>query len=168
MGHNTLQNNHTFTETDNLQQSTTIIQPLQENSSNVNYNSVNTDPSVMNDMNDNNIFPTFYTNDNYSDQQPSSNEDIISTTRSFPTIAFPCAPQYDHLPQSIENIPSPFNGLNMTTINPSQSEIFSFDISGFKIIVIPTFSQQDNTYLNYSSSNITGVTADNQFTQNQQ
>ncbi|CAB4434511.1 unnamed protein product [Rhizophagus irregularis] len=52
--------------------------------------------------------------------------------------------------QTVENIP-PLGSFNMTGINPSQSEILSFDIPGFKIIVIPTFSPQDNTYLNYSS-----------------
>ena len=56
----------------------------------------------------------------------------------------------------------------MTTINPSQSEVFSFDIPGFKIIIVPTFSQQDNTYLNYSSSDIDHNITDNQFTQFQQ
>ncbi|PKB92532.1 hypothetical protein RhiirA5_444331 [Rhizophagus irregularis] len=45
----------------------------------------------------------------------------------------------------------------MTTINPSQSEIFSFDIPGYKIIIIPTFPQQDNTYSNYSSLVLTVV-----------
>jgi hypothetical protein len=53
----------------------------------------------------------------------------------------------------------------MTNVNPSQSQILSFDIPGFKIIVIPTSSsQQDNTYSNYSSSDVTNT----QFTQFQQ
>jgi hypothetical protein len=63
--------------------------------------------------------------------------------------------------QPIENILSPLGSFNMASINPSQSEIFSFDIPGFKIIIIPTLPQQDNSYFNYSSSDIT----DNQFTQ---
>ncbi|CAB5374572.1 unnamed protein product [Rhizophagus irregularis] len=63
----------------------------------------------------------------------------------------------------IENIPSPHGPFNVTSIDPSQSEILSFDIPGFKIIIIPTFSQQDNTYLNYSSS-----ITDTQFDQFQQ
>ncbi|CAG8731019.1 9123_t:CDS:1, partial [Rhizophagus irregularis] len=94
---------------------------------------------------------------NYSDQQPISNENISTP------IVSSYAPQYVGPQQPIENIPSPLGSFNMTTIHPSQSEIFSFDIPGFKIIVIPTFSQQDNTYLNYSSS-----ITDTQFDQFQQ
>jgi hypothetical protein len=41
--------------------------------------------------------------------------------------------------------------LNMTTINSFQSEIFSFNIPGFKIIIILVFFQQDND-LNIMSS----------------
>jgi hypothetical protein len=60
--------------------------------------------------------------------------------------------------QPIENILSPLGSLNMTSIHPSNSEVLSFGIPGFKIIVIPISSQQqDHTYSNYSS--------DNQFTQ---
>src|SRR5438046_4297017 len=82
MSHNTLQNSHTFTESSNL---TTIIQPsqpLQEHSSNINYNDVNTDPSVINE---NNIFPKFYRDNSYSDQQPTPNENIASTSQTYPT-----------------------------------------------------------------------------------
>ncbi|GET53667.1 hypothetical protein GLOIN_2v1876629 [Rhizophagus irregularis DAOM 181602=DAOM 197198] len=63
MSQNTLQNDqnnqndHTFTEFNNLQ--STVIQP--GHSSNINYNDVNANSS------DNN-FPTFYTDTNYSDQ----------------------------------------------------------------------------------------------------
>ncbi|EXX72149.1 uncharacterized protein OCT59_013254 [Rhizophagus irregularis] len=152
MSQNTLQNDqnnqndHTFTEFNNLQ--STVIQP--GHSSNINYNDVNANSS------DNN-FPTFYTDTNYSDQQPISNENISTP------IVSSYAPQYVGPQQPIENIPSPLGSFNMTTIHPSQSEIFSFDIPGFKIIVIPTFSQQDNTYLNYSSS-----ITDTQFDQFQQ
>ncbi|PKC62890.1 hypothetical protein RhiirA1_464527 [Rhizophagus irregularis] len=109
MSQNTLQNDQnnqndqTFTEFNNLQ--STVIQP--GHSSNINYNDVNANSS------DNN-FPTFYTDTNYSDQQPIYNENI-----STPIVS-------------------------------------SFDIPGFKIIVIPTFSQQDNNHLNYSS-NITNT-----------
>ena len=97
-------------------------------------------------MNDNNIF-------NYSDQP------TTSTSQSYPPIASQSiGPQ-----QPIGNTSLPPDSLNMTIINPSRSEIVSFDIPGFKIIIVPTStsSQQDNTYLNYSSSGIT----DNQFTQ---
>ncbi|PKY56701.1 hypothetical protein RhiirA4_477177 [Rhizophagus irregularis] len=143
MSQNTLQNNQndlTFIEFSNLQ--STVIQP--ENSSS-NYN-VNVNPS-------NNNFPTFYTNTNYLDQQPTSN----TSTSSY-------APQYVVPQQTTENT-LPLNLFNMTNVNPSQSQILSFDIPGFKIIVIPTSSsQQDNNYSNYSSSDVTKT----QFTQFQQ
>ncbi|PKY57693.1 hypothetical protein RhiirA4_478937 [Rhizophagus irregularis] len=152
MSQNTLQNNQNDPTFSNLQ--STVIQP--EHSTN--YNDLNVIPS-------DNIFPSFYTNTNNSDQQPTSNEYTASTLTSSlsydpqyvsPAVSLqhPISPQ-----QSIENIPL----LNMISINPSQSEILSFDIPGFKIIVIPTFSQQDNTYLNYSSN-----TTNTQFTQFQQ
>ncbi|PKY59427.1 hypothetical protein RhiirA4_515280 [Rhizophagus irregularis] len=54
---------------------------------------------------------TFYTN-HYSEQQP---------------IQSPCVPG----PQQ------QINSFNMNSLNPSQSEILSFDIPGYKIIVIP-------------------------------
>ncbi|CAB5374626.1 uncharacterized protein OCT59_013279 [Rhizophagus irregularis] len=143
MSQNTLQNNQndpTFIEFSNLQ--STVIQP--ENSSS-NYN-VNVNPS-------NNNFPTFYTNTNYLDQQSTSN----TSTTSY-------APQYVVPQQTTENT-LPLNLFNMTNVNPSQSQILSFDIPGFKIIVIPTSSsQQDNNYSNYSSSDVTNT----QFTQFQQ
>ncbi|CAG8641302.1 uncharacterized protein OCT59_013263 [Rhizophagus irregularis] len=149
MSQNTLQNNQndpTFTEFNNSQ--STVIQPGYS-SSNINYNGVNVNSS------DNN-FPTLYTNINYSDQQPTSNENISTPVFSS------YAPQYVGPQQPIENISFPFGPFNMTNVSPSQSEILSFDIPGFKIIVIPTSSQQqDNTSLNYSSSNITN----NQFQQ---
>ncbi|PKK71533.1 hypothetical protein RhiirC2_849094 [Rhizophagus irregularis] len=148
MNQNTLQNNQndpTFTEFNNLQSN--VIQPGYSSSS-INYNDVNVNSS------DNN-FPTFYTNINYSNQQLTSNENISAPVFSS------YAPQYVVPQQPIENIPSSFGPFNMTNVNPSQSQILSFDIPGFKIIVIPTSSQQqDNTSLNYSS-NITN----NQFQQ---
>ncbi|RGB44218.1 hypothetical protein C1646_748933, partial [Rhizophagus diaphanus] len=86
-------------------------------------------------------------------QQPTYNENITSTV---------LGPQQ----QTIENTSFPLNSFNMNSVNPSQPEIHSFDIPGFdfpgyKIIIIPTFSQQENTHLNYSSSDITNT----QFTQ---
>ncbi|CAB4477387.1 hypothetical protein RhiirA5_428565 [Rhizophagus irregularis] len=152
MSQNTLQNNQNDPTFSNLQSN--VIQP-EHSSSNTNYYDMNVIPS-------DNIFPSFYTNTNNSYQQPISNEYTASTLTS-PLSYDPqyVSPQHPISPQqSIENIPL----LNMTSINPSQSEILSFDIPGFKIIVIPTFSQQDNTYLNYSSSNTTNT----QFTQFQQ
>ncbi|GBC09872.1 hypothetical protein RclHR1_09180006 [Rhizophagus clarus] len=146
---NNPQNNY-FDESNNSQQSTAaVIQPGNENS-NINYNAINADFSMAND---NITFPP-HTNINHFSQRLTSN---ISTSQSYaPPIISSCSPQYDHPSQPI----SPLSSFNMTTINPSQSEILSFDIPGFKIIVIPTFSQQDNTYIN-TSSNIMG----NQFTQ---
>ncbi|PKK73992.1 hypothetical protein RhiirC2_847186 [Rhizophagus irregularis] len=142
MSQNTFQDNQNvpaFTECNNLQ--STIIQP--RHSSNINYNDVNDNSS------DNNNFPTIYTDTNYSDQQPIFNDNITSTL----------PPWY-----KIIVIPFPLNSFNMNSNNPPQSEILSFDIPGYKIIVIPTFSQQDNTCLNYSSSDIKNT----QFTQFQQ
>ncbi|PKC68475.1 hypothetical protein RhiirA1_457196 [Rhizophagus irregularis] len=138
------------------------------------------------DDSSNNISSTYYTN-HYSDQQPIYNENITST---LPPGSSPCVPNPQQTPLSPFNvnpsqseilsfdipgykiivIPFPPNSFNMNTSNnnPSQSGILSFDfpgfdIPGFKIIVIPTFSQQDNTYLNYSSS-----ITDTQFNQFQQ
>ncbi|CAB5374556.1 unnamed protein product [Rhizophagus irregularis] len=156
MSQNTLQNNQndpTFTEFSNLQ--STVIQP-EHYSSNTNYNDMNFIPS-------DNISPSFYTNTNNSEQQPTSNEYTASTLTSplsydpqyVSPAENPISPQ-----QSIENIPL----FNMTSINPSQSEILSFVIPGYTVIFIPTPSQQENTYLNYSSSNTTNT----QFTQFQQ
>ncbi|GBC05091.1 hypothetical protein RclHR1_06020006 [Rhizophagus clarus] len=142
----TNQNDYTFIESNNLQQSTVdIIQPEHKHSI---YNAVS-DFS----MNDDNIFQPTHVNNNYTHQPP--NENTTSVSSSYDT-------QY---PQPIENTTSTFGSfLNMTTINPSQSEIFSFDIPGFKIIIIPTSPQQDNHYSNYSSSDITGNQS-TQFTQ---
>ncbi|CAG8738306.1 21261_t:CDS:1, partial [Rhizophagus irregularis] len=121
--------------------------PGHENSSNINHNVVNADLSMIND---NNIFPS-YTNNNHFNQQPTSSS---STMQSYPPpITSSYAPQYVHPSQPISS-PGSFN---MASINPG---VYSFDIPGFKIIVVPICSQQDNTYIN-SSSNSMG----NQFTQ---
>ncbi|CAG8671937.1 uncharacterized protein OCT59_013392 [Rhizophagus irregularis] len=143
------QNDHIFTKPNNLQPTAPdVIQLEQGYLTNI---AANSDFP----MNDDNIFPTSQTNNNYFVHQLTSNENITSTSISSPYVQ-----QYDH-PQPIENTSSSFGSFNMTTINPSQSEIFSFDIPGYKIIIIPTFPQQDNTYSNYSSLG----TTDNQFTQ---
>ncbi|PKY30066.1 hypothetical protein RhiirB3_446970 [Rhizophagus irregularis] len=117
-----------------LQQSTAdVIQPEHDNVINVDFSM----------MNDNSISPTSHTNNNNFNQQHTSNY----------------AQQYGH-PSSSQPIGNTFPPFNTTTIN-TQPEIFSFDIPGFKIIIVPSFSQRDNTFSNYSSSDIT----DNQFTQ---
>jgi hypothetical protein len=153
MNNNPSQYNH-FTESKNLQQSTAaVIQPGHENSSNINYNA-NVDLSMMNN---DSIFPAHTNTDHFNQQTTSS----ISTSQFYPppitssSIHSSYTPQYPQQP-----IFPPPGSFDMTSINPPQSEIFSFDIPGFKIIVIPISSQQDNTYIN-SSSNILG----NQFTQ---
>ncbi|CAB5201425.1 hypothetical protein RhiirA5_375497 [Rhizophagus irregularis] len=150
MNQNTLQNkqnDHAFTESSNLQQSTIVMQP-EHSSSNTYYNNVNSDPF----LNDN----IFHTNNNYTDQQPTSNEYIASTSQSHP---LSYAPQHGHPQLPAENTSFPHNSFNITSITPSHSEILSFDIPGFKIIIVPIPSQQDNTHLNYSS-----IMTDNQFT----
>ncbi|PKY62315.1 hypothetical protein RhiirA4_488583 [Rhizophagus irregularis] len=132
-----------------LQQST--AQPEREHSSNMNYNVVNVDFSTMND---NSNSQTSHTNNNHFNQQHTSN------VQSYPPpITSLYAQQYGH-PSSSQPIENTSSSFNTTTINPSQPEIFSFDIPGFKIIIVPTFPQQDNTYSNNSSSDIT----DNQYT----
>ncbi|PKB95332.1 hypothetical protein RhiirA5_436908 [Rhizophagus irregularis] len=131
MNQNTFQNNQndpTFTEFSNLQ--STVIQPGHSS----NNNTMNVNPS------NNNIFPTFHTNNNFPGQQLTSNENNASTSivSSYP-------PQYYVGPQQpIENT-SPINPFNMANINPSQSQILSFDIPGYKIIIIPTCSSLDIT-----------------------
>ncbi|CAG8737700.1 22796_t:CDS:1 [Rhizophagus irregularis] len=128
-----------------LQQSTAdVIQPEHDNVINVDFSM----------MNDNSISPTSHTNNNNFNQQHTSNVQSYSpsTTSSY-------AQQYGH-PSSSQPIGNTFPPFNTTTIN-TQPEIFSFDIPGFKIIIVPSFSQRDNTFSNYSSSDIT----DNQFTQ---
>jgi hypothetical protein len=128
-----LQKNH-FAESNNLQQSTAaVIQPGHENSSNVNYNATNVDLSMMND---NNIFP-FHTNINHFNQQATSS---IST--SPPPITSSSNHSSYTLQYLQQPIAPPLGSFNMTSINSPQSEIFSFDIPGFKIIVVPTFPQQ--------------------------
>jgi hypothetical protein len=141
MNQNTLQNNQNdpaFTEFSNLQST-------DHSFSNINYNNVNVDSF------DNN-FLTIFTNTNNPDQQstqPTSDEYIASTS-SYAPLPPHVGPQQPTAP--------PLGSLNISSIHPSNSEILSFDIPGFKIIIIPISSQQqDNTYLNYSS--------DNQFTQ---
>ncbi|GBC09871.1 hypothetical protein RclHR1_09180005 [Rhizophagus clarus] len=76
MDNNPSQNNY-YTETNNLQQSTTIVnQPGHNNSSDINYNLVNVDLSTMND----NIVFSPHTNINHFNQQLTSN---IPTSQSY-------------------------------------------------------------------------------------
>ncbi|PKY57695.1 hypothetical protein RhiirA4_478942, partial [Rhizophagus irregularis] len=104
MNQNNLQNHQNDPTFSNLQ--STVIQP-EHSSSNTNYNDMNVIPS-------DNIFPPFYTNTNNSDQQSTSNEYTASPLSYDPQYVNPQHP--------------------ITSINPSQSEILSFDIPGFKII----------------------------------
>ncbi|PKY37719.1 hypothetical protein RhiirA4_528970 [Rhizophagus irregularis] len=100
----------------------TISSTAEQHSSNINNYNV-TDNSSDNTS-------TFYTN-HHSDQQPTYNESITST---LPPGSSPCVPNPQ---QTIENTTFPFSPFNMNSVNPSQSEIHSFDIPGYKIIVIP-------------------------------
>ncbi|PKB95333.1 hypothetical protein RhiirA5_436909 [Rhizophagus irregularis] len=147
MDQNTYQNNQNNLTFSNLQSN--VIQPEHSSSNNNNIINMNVNPS-------NNIFPTFHTNNNFSGQQPISNENNASTS---PIVSSYVPQQYYVGPQQPIVNTSPLNSFNMTS-NPTQSEILSFDIPGFKIIFIPTFSQQSNTHLN-CSSDITNT----QFTQ---
>ncbi|RGB44209.1 hypothetical protein C1646_808793 [Rhizophagus diaphanus] len=76
---------------------------------------------VIADSSDN--ISTFYTN-HYSHQQPTYNENITST---LPPGSSPCV---HGLQQTIENTTFPLSPFNMNSVNPSQSEILSFDIPG--------------------------------------
>ncbi|RIA82761.1 hypothetical protein C1645_834868 [Glomus cerebriforme] len=91
----------------------------------------------------NNMLASYATN-NYEQQTTFSflnNEHVISTTQSYSTITSSYAPQYiDHNvnqnpPQYIQNTSQP---LNFPQTNNSQ--IFRFEVPGFKIIIIPTTS----------------------------
>ncbi|CAB4381619.1 unnamed protein product [Rhizophagus irregularis] len=127
----------------NNQQSTTnsVIRPEQNHSSNITYNNFST-------YDNNNYTSTTpyvpYVNNNYTALNESA-----STSHSYP------------LPsqQNVENIsppnllfkmtnnsfpPNPFNMTNI--ISPSRSEIHTFEIPGYKVILIPTFSQYDNIH----------------------
>jgi hypothetical protein len=127
-----MDNNHNqnFSESNNLLE--------QEHSSTIIYNAVS--GFSVND----NIFQTPHVNNNYYSHQL-SNENIASTSTNSSYV-----PQYDQLSHSQPTTSSPFGSFNTTNINPSQTEILSFDIPGFKVIFIP---QQDNTYSNCFSSN---------------
>jgi hypothetical protein len=97
MNNNPSQYNH-FTESNNLQQSTAaVIQPGHENSSNINYNAVNVDFSMMND---DSIFPAHTNTDHFNQQTTSS----ISTSQFYPppitssSIHSSYTPQYPQQP----------------------------------------------------------------------
>ncbi|CAB5201420.1 hypothetical protein RhiirA5_415737 [Rhizophagus irregularis] len=142
---------HAFNENITISRSYPPIDLQQSTANAIQPDVINVDFSLMND---NSISPTPHTNNKHFNQQHTSN------VQSYPPpITSSYAQQYGHpsSSQPIENTST----FNTTTINPSQPEIFSFDIPGFKIIIVPTFPQQDNTYSNYSSLGIT----DNQFTQ---
>ncbi len=133
-----------FTETNNYSSNFHSQEIQEENySSNINYNDGNisyTDDVTM----INNIFPSSY-------------EDSISSMFNASTSAL----HIDHVYEQVldQNLSlSTNNSLYNITINspqpPSNPKIFSFDISGFKIIIIPV-----------SSSNIITNHPQNQFQQ---
>lgn len=113
--------------------------------------------------------PTIYTLAVYNNQLPSFiilvrtiipdqpyNENVSSNLQSFySTIASSYVPQQQYhaserimdqvQPHSAENTSSSsFNSLNMPT-QTNHSGIFSFDIPGFKIIIVPISYQQNHT-----------------------
>ncbi|PKY52866.1 hypothetical protein RhiirA4_470765 [Rhizophagus irregularis] len=107
----------------NNQQSTTnsVIRPEQNHSSNITYNNFST--------HDNNISlsPPYVTSHSYPLPSQQNVENIS--------------------PPNMTNNPFPPNPFNMTNIiSPSRSEIHTFEIPGYKIILIPTFSQYDNNH----------------------
>lgn len=129
----------------NNQQSTTnsVIRPEQNHSSNITYNNfstydnnnyTSTTPYVPY-VNDTSSAP--YVNNNYT----ALNESIASTSHSYP---LPSQQNVENIspPNLLFNMTTPPNSFNMTNIiSPSRSEIHTFEIPGYKIILIPTFSQ---------------------------
>src|SRR6266540_5376089 len=129
---NNLRSNFTGVNNHNNYSSNLYPQEIQEenSSSNINYNYGNTSHSYIDSFNATN------------DISPSPYEDSISSSTSY-------APHIGHTNEQIldQNLPLSTNNnisLHNTTINspqpPSNPEIFSFDIPGFKIIVIPVSS----------------------------
>ncbi|EXX66703.1 uncharacterized protein OCT59_001717 [Rhizophagus irregularis] len=126
----------------NNQQSTTnsVIRPEQSHSSNITYNNFST-------YDNNNYTSTTpyvpYVNNNYT----ALNESIASTSHSYP---LPSQQNVENPPNLLFNMTnncSPPNPFNMTNIiSPSRSEIHTFEIPGYKVILIPTFSQYDNIH----------------------
>jgi hypothetical protein len=93
----------------------------------------------------------FYTTSNYEQQPENSAFSFPNNGNAQPLSN---AQQY-----ADQNISSPFNPINTTIANSSQTaEVFRFEIPGFKIIIIPTSSSlanldvQDYTYLNPTTS----------------
>ncbi|CAB4481873.1 hypothetical protein RhiirA5_421626 [Rhizophagus irregularis] len=123
----------------NNQQSTTnsVIRPEQNHSSNITYNNFST-----------------YDNNNYTSTTPyvpyvnnNLNESIASTSHFYP---LPSQQNVENPPNLLFNMannsfpPNPFNMTNI--ISPFRSEIHTFEIPGYKVILIPTFSQYDNNH----------------------
>lgn len=145
--YNTLQNNDEFNNYSNNLQPLQMDQPL-SNTLNNNVNS-SCDYSDFSIMSNNNI-PTSYMANNYEQQQSLlssvNNENHTATTQSLSY-----EPQYTSHDGHI--ISSPLNSLNMIT-NSSQinrSDIFKFEIPGFKIVVIPTSSTTSSPYTNLNN-----------------
>ncbi|RGB43896.1 hypothetical protein C1646_749104 [Rhizophagus diaphanus] len=143
--YNTLQNNDEFNNYSNN------LQPLQmDHTSNNNVNS-SCDYYDFSITSNNNI-PTSYMTNNYEQQQSLfssiNNENQTTTTQSFSY-----EPQYTSHTSHDSHITSPLNSLNMIT-NSSQinrSDIFKFEIPGFKIVVIPTSSTISSSYANLNN-----------------
>lgn len=155
--------NNNYPLQNNQQSTNSVIRPEQDHSSNITYNNFSTY--------DNNIFSTSipYVNNytsstpyvnNYTSSTPyvnnnytAFNESIASTSQSY---SLPSQQNGENISPlnslfNMTNIPSPPNSFNMTNIiNSSQSGIHTFEIPGYKIILIPItfspFSQYDNNH----------------------
>ncbi|PKY50247.1 hypothetical protein RhiirA4_466624 [Rhizophagus irregularis] len=100
-------------------------------------------------MNDG-VFPASYTNTPYTNTpaytDTPGNVIISDLSQSYPTAA---PPQYNdqNAAQFFQNNSSLFNSLNMTNYSQNNpSEIFTFEIPGIKIIVIPTFPPMASSF----------------------
>ncbi|CAG8652855.1 uncharacterized protein OCT59_005103 [Rhizophagus irregularis] len=145
--YNILQNNDEFNNYSNN------LQPLQMDHTLNNNVDSSCDYSDFSSITSNNNIPTSYMANNYEQQQSLfssiNNENYTTTTQSLSY-----EPQYtSHTSSHDSHIASPLNSLNMIT-NSSQinrSDIFKFEIPGFKIVVIPTSSTTSSSYANLNN-----------------
>ncbi|CAG8547259.1 560_t:CDS:1 [Rhizophagus irregularis] len=94
-------------------------------------------------MNDS-VYPASYTNTSAYTDTP-GNVIISDLSQSYPTAPL----QYNdqNAAQFFQNNSSLFNPLNMTNYSQNNpSEIFTFEIPGIKIIVIPTFPPMASSF----------------------
>jgi hypothetical protein len=155
--YNALQNNDDFTNN---------LQPLQMDQplSNTLNNSVNSSCDYSDfSITSNNIIPTSYTTANdyeQQQQQQQQQQSIFSSVNNENHTTTTYEPQYTNHTNHISS-PSPFNSLNMVTnsFQINHSDVFKFEIPGFKIVIIPTFSTTS------SYTNLNNFDEQNQFQQ---